>query len=143
MRLNPFRRRDEPQALSEAELLDLAFGFRSIGSAFNVTQDNAIKSTAVVACLIVRAETFASLPVHVYRQDGDSRHKVPGHPLDLVIGQEANPLMTSVEFWRWKQLTEDIRGHAFVRIERSGGKPIAFWPMTNRNISMRDRKSVV
>lgn len=142
MNLNPFRRKADERSLTETDLIDLAFGFRSLSSAFNVTQDNAVKSTAVVACLIVRAETFASLPVHVYRKSGAKRDRVSTHPLDDIIGGMANPLMTSVEFWRWKQLTEDIRGHAFVRIERSGAQPVAFWPMTNKNIGMRyDRAS--
>ena len=128
---NPFRRRNEVRALSQDQLIDLAMGFRTVGNLFNVTQDNAIKSTAVVACLIVRAETFASLPVHVYRSGAGRRDKVSTHPLDAIMSRAWNPLMTSVEGWRWKQLTEDIRGRAFVRIERRGGAPVAFWPMTN------------
>lgn len=138
MVLNPLRRRVEPKAaLTDQEMLDLAFGFMTTTYGYNVTQDTALKSTAVIACLIVRAETFASLPVHVYKHVGDSREQVSGHPLDALMGRAWNPLMTSVEGWRWKQLTEDIRGKALVRVERRGGKPVNFWPMTNKRVTIR------
>jgi HK97 family phage portal protein len=130
MNLNPWRKRRETRGLSEDALIDIAFGYRSFGNLFNVTQESAVKSTAVIACLIVRAETFASLPVHVYRSDGTVRDRVADHPLSPLMSRAWNPMMTSVEGWRWKQLTEDIRGQAFVRVERRLAKPVNFWPMT-------------
>lgn len=139
MNLNPFRRapEEETRAYTDAQLIDLAMGFSSsVNQSFNVTQETALTSNAVLACLIVRAETFASLPVHVYKSSGDSREAVPD-PLGDIISAFANPLMTSTELWRWKQLTEDIRGRAHFWVERQGGSPIAFWPMTNREIQMR------
>lgn len=125
----------EKRELTDAQLIDLAFGFTSLANSFNVTQETAFASNAVLACLIVRAETFASLPVHVYRRTGDSRDVVDD-PLAVLVGDFANPMMTSVELWRWKQITEDVRGQAHVYVERSGGRPSAFWPMTSRDVKL-------
>jgi len=147
MNLNPFRRASveesrpaeasESRDLTETQLLDLAFGFySSLTNGFNVTQETAFASNAVLACLIVRAETFSSLPVHVYRRVRDGRETVDD-PLGTIVGDFANPLMTAVELWRWKQITEDVRGEAHVWVERSGGRPAALWPMTTRGIRLR------
>jgi HK97 family phage portal protein len=145
MSLNPFRRApevvpaeaSETRDLSEAQILDLAFGFASsLSNGFNVTQETAFASNAVLACLIVRAETFSSLPVHVYQRAGASRDVVDD-PLAVLVGDFANPLMTAPELWRWKQITEDVRGQAHVYVERTGGRPSALWPMTARDIRMQ------
>lgn len=143
MNLNPFRRApesgEETRELSEHEqttLIDLAFGYAtSLVNSVNITQETALTSSAVLACLIVRAETFSSLPVHVYRRHGRDREVVED-PLSDIIGGVANPLMTSRELWRWKQITEDVRGNAYVWVERRGGRPIAFWPMTAKDMRL-------
>lgn len=121
---------------SETEMIDLAFGFLTRSGAFNVTQETALTSNAVLACLIVRAETFASLPVHVYRQTDGARERADD-PMQVLVGGYANPVLTSREFWRWKQLTEDIRGNAYVWVERAGGRPSALWPMTSSDMKLR------
>lgn len=136
MNLNPFRPKAEQRALTETQLIDLAFGFSSLANSFHVTQESALTSNAVLACLIVRAETFASLPSHVYEVAGQSRQVVED-PIAALTSGYPNPLQTSAEFWRWKQLTEDIRGKALVWVERRGGLPFALWPMTNRDVAMR------
>ncbi len=146
MNLNPFRRASEtPDAGGEQReltqeqqdrLIDIAFGFStSIARSFHVTQETALTSTAVLACLIVRAETFSSLPAHVYRKQDRTRERIDD-PLAALIGKFANPLMTSREFWRWKQITEDVRGNAFAWVERRGGQPFAFWPMTSTEMNL-------
>lgn len=133
MAIRDWFRRSEEHGLTETQLIDLAFGFVSLSNGFNVTQSSAFKSNAVLACLIVRAETFAALPAHVYRQSGKVRERVDD-PLEVLIGGFANPMQTSREFWRWKQITEDVRGRAYVWVERRAGQPIALWPMTNTDM---------
>ncbi|MDD5002297.1 MAG: hypothetical protein PHO55_15110, partial [Thiomonas arsenitoxydans] len=70
---NPFRRSEPQAAISEGLLTALLMGEASATRSTFVTPDTALTSTAVLACLIVRAETIGSLPAHVYRRDGDSR----------------------------------------------------------------------
>ncbi len=98
-------------------------------SGVSVTSDSAIASVAVLACLIVRAESVMLCPVDVYRKDGRSRLDASDHPVAPLLTDAPNPFMSSEEFWRWKQITEDLRGNAYARIEWRNGKPVALWPM--------------
>jgi HK97 family phage portal protein len=94
-----------------------------------VNSDSAIASVAVLACLIVRSESLMLCPVDVYKKDGRARESASNHPVSQLIADAPNPLMSSEEFWRWKQITEDLRGNAYARIEWRGGRPVALWPM--------------
>ena len=96
----------------------------------SVNSDTAVASVAVLACLIVRSESLMLMPVDVYRKDGRNRISEPQHAVAQLIGDAPNPLMSSEEFWKWKQLTEDLRGNAYARIEWTRGRPTALWPMT-------------
>lgn len=94
-----------------------------------VNPDTAVTNVAVLACLIVRSEALMLMPAHVYEAVGRNREKRADHPVAQLIADAPNPLLSSEEFWRWKQITEDLRGNAYARIEWRGGQPIALWPM--------------
>lgn len=136
MKWNPFGR-SVRNGFSDDMLIALAMGDILPGAKTSVSQDNALTSNAVLACLIVRAETFASLPAHVYRANGDARERQSGHPVEVLASGYANPLMTSAEFLRWKQFTEDIRGNAYARVEWRGNTAVALWPMTNPDVKAK------
>lgn len=112
-----------------ASLFQLFAGNYSTATGINVNSDSAIASVAVLACLIVRSETLMLMPVDVFRKEGRDRIPDDAHPVAQLIADAPNPLITAEEFWRWKQITEDLRGNAFVRIEWNRGKPVALWPM--------------
>jgi len=101
----------------------------STSTGVSVTSDSAIASVAVLACLIVRAESLMLCPVDVFKKEGRSREPFDEHPAAMLLADEPNPLISSEEFWRWKQNTEDLRGNAYARIEWYRGKPVALWPM--------------
>jgi HK97 family phage portal protein len=98
-------------------------------SGIRVTQESALRSTAVLACLIVRAESFSSLPADVFKVEG--RTMTPDHakPAYTLLAVGPNPFMTAGEFWRWKQLTEDVTGNAFARIVWDGYEAAEIWPL--------------
>ena len=94
-----------------------------------VNSDSALASVAVLACILVRAESLMFCPVDVYRRTTEGRKSADDHPVAALVGRDPNQLLTSQEFWRWKQIREDLTGNAYVRIERQGGRPVALWPM--------------
>jgi HK97 family phage portal protein len=99
-------------------------------SGISVTQESSLRSTAVLACLIVRAESFSSLPVDVLRKAGRYRIPEEQHPAYSLLAVAPNELMTAGEFWRWKQLTEDIAGNAYARIVWGKGFELKeIWPL--------------
>lgn len=128
------REAEQPKAAvvldESSELFKLFVGQYATSTGISVTSDSAVASVAVLACLIVRAESLMLCPVDVYRKDGRSRLDASDHPVAPLIKDAPNPLMTAEEFWRWKQITEDLRGSAFARVEWRNGRPAAIWPMT-------------
>ena len=136
------RKGDEPQGVATfedpqnaitldetSELFRLFAGMYSTATGVSVTSDSAVASVAVLACLLVRAESLMLCPVDVYEKRGRERHSADDHPVATLIADEPNPILSAEEFWRWKQITEDLRGNAYVRVEWYRGNPVALWPM--------------
>ena len=90
-----------------------------------------LSNIAVAArCVSLRSELLASVPLKLYRRlpNGD-RERVTDHPLSLVLGDLANPLMTSFELREFIVRSLDLHGNAYARIERNGrGQVTALWP---------------
>lgn len=130
-----FRRSPRNAAVLDENAVEL---FRRFGQAYttatgiSVTSDSAVASVAVLACIIVRSESLMLMPADVYRREGRDRKNVPEHPVAQLIADAPNPLLSAEEFWRWKQITEDLRGNAYARIEWHRGKPTAVWPLTGQ-----------
>lgn len=144
MNLNPLRLlrsrqpddAEVPDVRAEATLDELSELFRvfaglySTSAGISVTSDSAVASVAVLACLIVRAETLMLMPGDVFRRDGQMRHRLDDHPVARLLTQEWNPLLGAEDGWRWKQNVEDLKGNAYARIEWWRGRPEALWPLT-------------
>lgn len=107
------------------------FTLSQSGSTQRLAIDNAgaLFSNAFLAAEQAKARAIGSLPVHVY-QDGDrGREKVRGHPLAALCQERWNPLMTACSGWQWANVRRDTFGTAYVRVEWSSTRPIAFWPV--------------
>ncbi len=136
MNLNPVRwfikNQAEEYSLSDDAVLRVFLG--AVGAmtsaGINVTQENALRCITVLACMIVRAETFSALPGAVFRLDGKASYPDPDNPADRLLNVSPNELMTAGELWRWKQLREDRTGNAHVRIVWRGYDPAELWPLT-------------
>lgn len=132
--LNPlslFRGRGEQRSQDAVDALAQAFfyGGNVSASGVRVTPETALASVAVAACIEVRAETFSALPGGVYRKDGRMREALPQHEVAKLLFDQPNDLMTGGQLLRWKQMTEDIEGNAFMRIIWRNGRPSELWPL--------------
>lgn len=92
-------------------------------------------SNAWRACALAKARPLASLPVHVYQRgrDGVRTEATAWAARDLsrILRGRWNPFMTAIEGFRWLDMTKDIRGNAFVRVEWRGARPVALWPLAS------------
>lgn len=123
-------------SLSDDNVLQAFFGALSAitSSGVRVTQENAVRSMAVLACLIVRAETFSALPVDVFRKSNGKRINDPSTAAARLLAVAPNEFMTAGELWRWKQIREDLTGNAMMRIEWGRAyTPAAIYPLTGAN----------
>jgi len=94
-------------------------------------------------CVSLRSELLASVPLKLYRKmpNGD-RERVTDHPLANVLGDLANPLMTSFEMREFLVRQLDQTGNAYARIERNGnGQVAALWPVNSAMVTVERLES--
>ena len=118
-----FRARDKP-GVTDSVSSAPTFYFGSSAAGKSVTASTAIQMSTVYACVRVIAETIASLPLHVYQNQGEGSVKALEHPLYPILHDEPNSEMTSF-VWRETMLAHLLLwGNAYCQIIRSGRSQI-------------------
>ena len=86
------------------------------GGAVNATTAQSV--SAVYACVSAISETVASLPLILYRRNGEDRQPATDHPLYRVLHDQANDNQTALEFRELMMSWVLLRGNAYARIVR-------------------------
>lgn len=107
----------------------------------SVTEDTALTTTAVYACIKVIAESIASLPLHLIREKGEIRSRARDHPLYGVLHDLANEETTSLNFREAMFASLLLWGNAYAKIERDEfGHVKALWFLRPKNMDVsRDK----
>lgn len=112
-----FTQRDANIVTAE-DLLALARGERTGGKGVHVTNDSALRQSAVWACLRLRADLVSTFPIDVYRKVQGLQVEVPKPPVLVTPGGQ------EVGIKEWMYSTEfdlDRAGNCFgIITERSG-----------------------
>ena len=103
------------------------FGMGSMSSTgMSVTADSAMRVTAVYRAVNILAQTYASLPIGVYRKlENNGKVRDFNHPLDQVLTRSPNKWQTSFE---WREMMAGhfaLRGRCYSEIISSGGKSVS------------------
>lgn len=107
-------------------------------SASAVTPATAQGVSAVYACVQAISETTASLPLILFKRNGDDRERASDHPLYRVLHDQANPEQTALEFREYMQACVLLRGNAFARIVRGwDGQVRELWPLNPDNVTVQ------
>lgn len=107
-------------------------------SASAVTPATAQSVSAVYACVQAISETTASLPLILFKRNGDDRERASDHPLYRVLHDQANPEQTALEFREYMQACVLLRGNAFARIVRGwDGQVRELWPLNPDNVQVQ------
>jgi HK97 family phage portal protein len=77
-----------------------------------------LRIAAVNTCINVRGLTFASLPINVFKEVGDSKKNLSDHPAYWPLSQEPNDYMSAAVFWKTVLLHMDAWGNAYAKINR-------------------------
>ncbi|MBS1198147.1 MAG: Phage portal protein [Proteobacteria bacterium] len=92
----------------------------------SVTPDTAMRVTAVYRAVSILSQTYASLPLGVYRQLANGgKERDRAHPLDEVLTRSPNRWQTSFE---WREMMSGhfaLRGRCYSEIISTGGKAVA------------------
>ena len=96
---------------------DNDFWYRPVSGSRNyVSQDSAMRISAVWACVRVIAETIGSLPLSVYRRNRDGRELDRSHALYYLLHNSPNPDMTAFEFWELAAKCLCLSGNFYAQI---------------------------
>lgn len=105
----------------------------------SVTPDSAMRLSTVSACVRLISENIASLPLHVYRNDGErKRVKVTDLPQYRLLHDEPNPMMTSFVLREVMVNHVLVWGNAYAIIVRDrAANPVAILPVNPDSVRIK------
>jgi len=93
--------------------------------------------SAVYACVGAISETVASLPLILFKRDGEDRQRATDHPLYSVLHDQANEHQTALEFREWMMAAVLLRGNAYAKIiRRYDGQVSALLPLSPDRVTV-------
>ena len=111
--------------------------FTALRNSGAVNATTAQSVSAVYACVQAISETTASLPLILFKRNGDDRERAADHPLYRVLHDMANPEQTALEFREYMQAAVLLKGNAFARIVRGyDGQVRELWPLSPDRVSV-------
>jgi HK97 family phage portal protein len=114
------------------------FGQRDTAAGVSVSTYAAENLSAVFGAVQIISETVATVPLVVYRAEGDGvRSADPQHPVARLFAGDPNGLQTAPEFL--EQMTAHclLRGNAYAEIVRDGrGAPVELIPLHPELVSV-------
>jgi HK97 family phage portal protein len=117
-------------------------GNGALAGSVRISNETALRNSAVWAALRIRADLISTMPVDVYRKVGDVRVSVPTPPVLVNPGGER----VGIEEWLYStQFDLDRAGNAFGLItERDGmGLPARIELVALGDVSLRSRAGVI
>lgn len=103
----------------------------------SVNETTAQRVSAVYACVQAISETVASLPLILFKRNGEDRERAVDHPLYRVLHDMANPEQTALEFREYLQACVLLRGNGYARIVRGlDGQVRELWPLAPDRVSV-------
>ena len=96
-----------------------------------INEENALKYSAVFACVRVLAETVASLPLIIYRRlSGKGKERAVDHYLYSVLHDKPNKEQTSFEWREFMMLSLTLWGNSYNELVfNNAGQVAEIWPL--------------
>lgn len=134
----PWRKETNSQSRFWLDLLD---GMKTVAG-IKVTTKTAMGLSAVWACVTVRSEDTAKLPLIMYRRQKDgSKERATSHPLYRILHDKPNRRNTAFEFKQMLQMQVDLEGNGYALIVRDGRGAVAeLWPVPSKDIEIMRTK---
>lgn len=111
-------------------LTAMMLGDTPTASGVNVSETNAMRTSAVYACVRVLAESMASIPLITYRQTKTGKERALDHKLYPILHDRPNPELTAFEFRIAMMVSLLLWGNAYAEIETNArGDVLALWPL--------------
>lgn len=126
-------------------LVDFLTGGTASKSGITVSEDNAMRASAVYACVKVLSETVAMLPLILYRRGADGgKIRAVEHPYYELMHDAPNRLMSSMDFREAGMVNLCLRGNFYARIEtNNGGRITSLWPLRADRMAVKVEDNVL
>ncbi len=96
-----------------------AFGVNPSASGMAVTATSAMRVAAVYACVNKIAGAISTLPLHIYKTDGDIKARQPRDDLWYKLNEQPCDQYTAASHWEGVSMAQLLRGDAFTWIRRN------------------------
>ena len=96
-----------------------AFGVNPSASGMNVTPVSAMRVAAVYACVNIIAGAISTLPLQIYKTDGDVNVRMPRDNLWYLLNEQPSSQFTAASHWEGVSSQQLLRGDAFAWIRRT------------------------
>jgi HK97 family phage portal protein len=108
-----------------------------------VNADRAMKFSAVSSCVRVRAETFASVPILLYKKTKEGREQVNDLPIADILHGSPNSEMSAYGFKETMMTNFDVSGNAVCeRLVGADGTLLGLYPYRHDMVTIdRDRET--
>jgi len=93
-----------------------AFGVGSAGQTVSAT--TAMRVSAVAACVAKISGAIVSMPIHVYRLNGDIPDRLPRDDLWYKLNEQPSPQFSAASHWECVSMSQLLRGDGFTYIKR-------------------------
>jgi len=118
-RLGYGKAESRPKNVTYSDAVMEAFGAGQSSSAgMPVTAVSAMRVAAVFACVQKIAGAIATLPIHVYRTDGDIKARLPKDDLWYKLNESPSAMWTAASHWESVSASQLLRGDAYALIVR-------------------------
>lgn len=118
------------------------FGLNSKGTL--ATSKSAFTLSAFYNAVEQLSNDMAKLPKNVFQKQGESRIKFTAHPVNKLISQRPNALMTAFDFWKIIDISCTVKGNGYAEIVRNPNTGVVqelyFLDHDHVQVYIKDRK---
>ena len=131
---------DPAQPLQPYSVLMDMLGMTITDSGMMVNEKTAMRQPTVFACVRVKSQGLASLPLCVYERTKTGKRLATDHRLYPVLHDEPNPQMTAMSMREGAEAQRQLWGNLYLEIQRDrAGRAVALWPLpSDRTTPKRD-----
>ena len=102
---------------SDSRIIEL-LGGRKSAAGYSITEETAMRVSAVYACVRLLAGAVATLPLNIYERSTDGRKEIDT-PLWYLLNESPSNRWTAASMWEWIIKCNCLRGDAFIAIKRN------------------------
>jgi len=112
--------------------------FNTSATGVQVSEDNALTFSAVYAATRIISETIASIPLNVYKYDGETRVIARDHPIQILLAEAPNPVSSTFTFREAMAANLVLHGNAYAKIFfNAAGRPVSLVPLDPLKVQVK------